>query len=28
MARFVDNRVTGADAWSYATTGRTSAMGA
>jgi len=28
MARFVDNRVIGADAWSYATTGRTSAMGA
>lgn len=28
MARFVNERIVGADAWSYATTGRTSAMGA
>jgi len=28
MERFVNNRVIGADAWSYATSGRTSAMDA
>lgn len=28
MARFVNERLVGADAWSYATTARTSAMGA
>ncbi|HEX5266429.1 MAG TPA: putative quinol monooxygenase [Acidimicrobiales bacterium] len=28
MDRFVNGRITGADAWSYATTGRSPAMGA
>ncbi len=27
MERYVGNRIVGADAWSYATSGRTSAMG-